>query len=250
VSAFGFADLRKATAIEPDRLVVAGGDGVLGAAAVAACDAGLPLALVPTGTANDFARGAGIPLDEERACRLAVTGRRLAEIDLAHMDGRPYLNTASIGLSVRAAQHAQPWKPRLGRLAYAVGAFEAGLRAKPVTCRLLCEGAELFAGPAWQAIVANTGRFGAGSSVAIAEPGDGLLDAVVVPAVARALLPRYAFAMRRGDLASIRAVRHGRAARVRLEVPRPERFNVDGEIVERGPVDFEVERAVVRFVVG
>jgi diacylglycerol kinase (ATP) len=160
------------------------------------------------------------------------------------------LNTASIGLSVRAAQQAQPWKPRLGRLAYAAGAFEAGLRAKPVTCRLLCEGEELFAGPAWQTIVANTGRFGAGSSVAIAEPDDGLLDAVVVPAVARAVLPRYALAMRRGALTSIRAVRHCRAARVRLEVPRPERFNVDGEIVERGPVDFEVERAVVRFVVG
>jgi diacylglycerol kinase (ATP) len=250
VSAFGFERLAEAAATQPDRLVVAGGDGVLGPAAVAARDARVPLALIPTGTANDFARGAGIPLDEEGACRLAVTGRRLAEIDLARMADRPFLNTSSIGLSVRAARQAQPWKPRLGRLAYAAGAFEAGLRSEPVTCRVLCEDEEVFAGPAWQAIVANTGRFGAGSSVAIAEPDDGLLDAVVIPAVPRAHLPLYAVAMRRGDIAAIRAVRHGRAARVRVEVPRPERFNVDGEILERGPVDFAVERAAVRFVVG
>ncbi|MBA2765640.1 MAG: hypothetical protein H0U33_01540, partial [Solirubrobacterales bacterium] len=39
-----------------ERVVVAGGDGSLGPAARAAATLGIPFAVVPTGTANDFAR--------------------------------------------------------------------------------------------------------------------------------------------------------------------------------------------------
>src|SRR5687768_17327446 len=38
-----------------DRLVVAGGDGSIGPCAAAAAERGIPLGVVPVGTANDFA---------------------------------------------------------------------------------------------------------------------------------------------------------------------------------------------------
>ena len=250
VLCFDLGQLEQAAACGVDRLVVAGGDGMLGPAVVAARSADVPLALLPTGTANDFARGMGLPLGQLAACRLAVQGERIKGLDLARMDGRPFLNTASVGLSVQAAGRAVPLKKLIGRFAYMLGALRAGFTASPVPCRVLCDGEELFAGKAWQVIVANTGRFGAGSSVAEADPADGLLDATVIPAGSRVRLPSYAYAMRRGRIASSGGARHGRGRRVRLEVPSEEPYNVDGEVVRRGSADFRVERAAARMVVG
>ena len=55
---------------------MAGGDGSIAPAAAAAGAAGLPLAVIPAGTANDFAHGMKLPLDLDEACRLAVQGTR------------------------------------------------------------------------------------------------------------------------------------------------------------------------------
>jgi diacylglycerol kinase (ATP) len=248
VVAFGLDQLDAAVAGGVDRLVIAGGDGMLGPAAEAARTTGIPFALIPTGTANDFARGAGIPLDPVAACRLAVRGRRLRTLDLGRMDGRAFVNTASIGLSVQAAGSAVPLKRLLGRFAYMLGALEAGLTASPVRCRITCDGDELFSGKAWQAIVANSGRFGAGSSVEEADPGDGLLDATVIPAGSRLRLPGYAYAMRTGTIARAGGARHGRGGGVRLEVQDELAYNVDGEIVRHDSADFWIERAAAQIV--
>ena len=250
VVCFEVGDLEGAVACGADRLVVAGGDGMLGPAAEAAKAVGVPFALLPTGTANDFARGAGIPLDPREACRIAVRGKRLATLDLARMDGRPFVNTASVGLSVQAAGRAVPLKRVIGRFAYMLGALGAGFTASPVRCRIECDEEELFEGKVWQAIVANTGRFGAGSSVGEADPGDGLLDATVIPAGTRLRLPGYAYAMRRGRISEAGQARHCRGTRVRLELPRTETYNVDGELVRHGSADFWVERGAAQIVLG
>jgi diacylglycerol kinase (ATP) len=250
VVCFAIEQIEEAAACGVERLVVAGGDGMLGPAAAAARDAGVPFALIPTGTANDFARGAAIPLDPREASRLAVHGQRLAWLDLGRMDGRPFVNTASVGLSAFAAGRAVPLKRVIGRFAYMLGALRAGVTAAPVRCRVTRDGEELFSGKVWQAIVANSGRFGAGSSVGEADPGDGLLDATVIPAGGRIHLPGYAYAMRRGRISEAGAARHGRGGRVRLELSRERTYNVDGELVRHGSADFWVERAAAQVVLG
>ena len=55
---FGIDEIDDAAASGADRLVVAGGDGSIAPAAAAAGRAGIPLAVVPAGTANDFAQAA------------------------------------------------------------------------------------------------------------------------------------------------------------------------------------------------
>lgn len=245
---FDLDQLEQAAACGVDRLVIAGGDGMLGPAAEAAQSAGVPFALLPTGTANDFARGMGLSLNPHVACWVAVRGKRMRTLDLARMDGRPFVNTASVGLSVQAADRAVPLKKVIGRFAYMLGALGAGFTESPVRCRITCDGDELFAGKAWQVMIANSGRFGAGSSIEEADPGDGLLDATVIPAGTRLRLPRYAYAMRRGRISSTGHARHGRGCRVRLEVPREEPYNVDGEVVCAGSSNFRVERAAAQIV--
>lgn len=233
-----------------DRLVVAGGDGSVGCCAEAAAAAGLELALVPTGTANDFARHLALPTDRVEAARLAATGTRTRPLDIARMGDLPFVNAASAGLNVPAARRARGLKRALGPLAYFVGALGAGLRERPVAVEITCDDTLFFAGRAWQVIVANSGAFGAGSTIATADPQDGLLDVVVVPAGPRRRLVRHAYGLRRGHLSDQAEVRHRRARRVVLRQDGVRALNVDGEVVMPDiPAVFTVVPSAVRVVV-
>jgi diacylglycerol kinase (ATP) len=229
-----------AVALRPDRIVVAGGDGSVGWAAAAAARAGVPLAVVPAGTANDFARSLEIPLDLAAACRLAVEGNETRLLELGWMEERPFVNVASIGLSPVAAANARGLKRVLGPLAYSVGAVTAGIGAEPVSCRVLCDGKPLFDGPAWQASVAATGAFGGGAGLG-SDPHDGELDVVVIEAASRARLVVHGYGLRTGSVKSQRGVHSGYGREVDVRTHGATGFNVDGELVEADGARFRVD---------
>ena len=155
----------------PDRIVVAGGDGTIGPVAALAGRLGVPLAVIPAGTANDFARAHGLPSDPVDAAELAASGTSLEALELGRLaDGRPFVNVASAGLASVAARTAQPLKHRLGPLAYGVGAARAAVSNRPLEVTVRADGEEVYAGGAWQAIVAVSGAFGGGSGVREADP--------------------------------------------------------------------------------
>ena len=133
MSEFALDDVEEAVRSKPDGLVVAGGDGSLACVAAPAARAGIRLAVIPTGTANDFARELEIPLELGRGVPAsrpkAAAVRRL---DVGRMGDRPFLNVASTGLPPAAAEHADGLKEKLGPLAYAVGAARAGVEEDPV----------------------------------------------------------------------------------------------------------------------
>jgi diacylglycerol kinase (ATP) len=240
---------RAAAAEHPDRLAVAGGDGSIGPVAVHAAANDVPLAVIPTGTANDFARALDLPRDLDDAARLAAADGRERTVDLLRAGDRPFLNASSVGLSVIAANRAGPLKRPLGPLAYAVGALRAGLTAKPLRCRVTVDGAQLFVGEAWQVIVAGTGAFGGGSELEDADPADRLVDVAVLEAGPRPALVRRAFGMRSGSLVDQPGVHHARGRTVELELPAGTPFNVDGEVCEVAPTRFCARDERVRVVV-
>jgi diacylglycerol kinase (ATP) len=136
------AGVAEAAARQPfDRLVVAGGDGSIAPVAALAADLDVELALLPVGTANDFARAMRIPRNLPAALRLAADpGARSEPCELGRIDRRrPFVNVASLGLASVAARRAKPLKSRLGPLAYAVGAVHAGATARPLDLRATAE---------------------------------------------------------------------------------------------------------------
>jgi diacylglycerol kinase (ATP) len=234
---------------EPDRVVVAGGDGSVGCAAEVAGRLDVPLAVVPVGTANDFARAIGIPLDTAAAVRVAVSGTRTRALELGRADARPFVNAASTGLSPVAARKAHGLKRILGPLAYTIGAVRAGLRARPVVCRIACDGIEIFDGDAWQVTVACTGAFGGGAEVD-ADPHDGMLDVVVIEARSRTRLVLHAYGLRAGRIERHRGVISAEGRVVEVQTDGETGFNIDGELVEARRLRFTVEPRAFEVVVG
>lgn len=240
-----------AAATRPDRLVVASGDGCIAPSARAAADAGLPLAILAGGTANDFARALGIPLDLDAAARLALdddAAVRPVEVCVTGED-RAFVNAANAGLAVRAAREAHGLKARLGPLAYAAGALKAGLTAPAVEAEVVLDGVSWFTGRAWQISVSGTGHFGGGSAVGDTDQDDGLLDVTVVPAGPRVALARRAYGLRRGTLELQAAVPHERGREVRVQLTDGRGFNIDGELVRTSVVEVHVHPRRVDVVV-
>jgi len=225
----------------PDRIVVAGGDGSIGPAALCAAKIGVPLAVVPVGTANDFARAKELPLDLDEACALARDpSATIAHAELGLAGERPFVNAAAAGLSVAAAQAAKPHKSRLGPLAYTLGALKAGVTAPTLHCTIASDGRETYEGGAWQVVVAVTGAFGGGSEIGGTRDDDGLIDVAVVPAGSRAGLVRRAYGMRAGKLAGQDDVPHERGRVIDVEIDGHPTFNVDGETCRCEPATFRL----------
>ena len=88
---------RKAATSGVDAVIAAGGDGTVSAVASALAGTAMPMAVLPLGTLNHFARDIGMPLELEAAARAIASGKP-ERIDLGEVNGRTFINNSSIGL--------------------------------------------------------------------------------------------------------------------------------------------------------
>lgn len=119
--------LRKALLLEPDLLVVAGGDGTVGTAAGLLAHRDTALGVIPLGTMNNFARSLGVPLDVPAAVRTIAAGK-VADVDLGRVDHaggvQVFATLTSVGVSVEVARRTPHRLKRLiGPAAYAATAL-------------------------------------------------------------------------------------------------------------------------------
>lgn len=191
-------------------IVVVGGDGTIHEVVNGIAGAGslVPLGVIPTGTGNDFARNAGIPLDPDLAAeRLGQGSGR--QLDVGRLRFREpggaersvvFLNSTSVGVSPAANRHAQ-W------LGYVTGGVVALLTEPRRRFTVTEAGRTIHDGKALNITIANGPEFGGGMRISPdSSPWDGVLERVIIGQVGlgRALL---AFSrLRRGAHIGMREV--------------------------------------------
>lgn len=185
----GRAAAAAALASGADVVLVVGGDGTLRVAAEVLHGTGTPLALLPTGTGNLYARNLGLPLhDVAGSVRAAFRGSdRLVDVAFAALTApsgetteHAFLVMAGIGLdAAMAADTNAGLKKRFGWLAYSDPIARSVVGNRRIDLRYrLDEGAE-HGMRAHTVIVGNCGTLTAGVLLLpAAAPDDGLLDAV------------------------------------------------------------------------
>jgi diacylglycerol kinase family enzyme len=87
----------KAASGEVDAVAVGGGDGTISTVAAALAGTGIPLAVLPLGTMNHFAKDLGIPTDLEAAVAV-ISAANTRAIDVAAVNGEVFVNNSSIGI--------------------------------------------------------------------------------------------------------------------------------------------------------
>jgi len=115
--------VRQARQGEVDRIIAGGGDGTVNEVFATAYKTGsfgdCSFGVLPLGTANDFARSTGIPVDDLTAAlrlSLCTTAR---QIDIGMLNETPFVNLVSGGFGSRVTAETDPaLKSRLGGLAY------------------------------------------------------------------------------------------------------------------------------------
>ena len=230
----------EAHAEEGEAVVIAGGDGSLNAVAPALLKTGLPLGILPTGTANDLARTLGIPTDIEQASDLIAAGHK-RQIDIGEVNGHHFFNVASIGLSAKLANSlSSETKRRFGRLGYALTAMRVLAEARPFHAEIAsAEGTVRV--KTLQIAIGNGRYYGGGMAVEEnATIDDGHLDlySLEVDRVWKLLLMAKAFrAGRHGLWEEVRATK-GERFEIRTRHPHP--INTDGELVTFTPARFNL----------
>ncbi|MEO3999866.1 lipid kinase [Mesorhizobium sp. CAU 1732] len=223
-----------------DLVIVCGGDGSVSSAAVAAMESGLPLGIMPMGTANDLARTLEIPMDLLKAADVIAAGKS-RKIDIGTVNGHAFFNVASIGLSTELAQGLDPvLKRRFGRLGYALAALKVLSRANRFTAEIKeKESATRVA--TYQIAVGNGRHYGGGNVVQEdAEIDDGHLDlySLEMDNVWKLALMLRSF--RSGKHGAWQEVRTAKCVEFDIETNRPMPVNADGEIVTSTPAHFKV----------
>jgi diacylglycerol kinase family enzyme len=119
-----------------DLLGMAGGDGSLAVVASAASAHGIPFVCVPAGTRNHFARDLGLAPDDLLGALDAFTDALEGSIDLADVNGRPFLNNVSLGLYGAAVQR-ESYRAAKARTLFETAAEALGPSAELPAVRLV-----------------------------------------------------------------------------------------------------------------
>ncbi len=219
------------------RLIVAGGDGSVHEAVngIMAAGGGAALGVVPTGTGNDFAKAAQIPLDWEAATTLLA--RRIADdasprsIDVGRMNDRYFANGAGIGLDAKVTRIARSYHLPIGDFVYLIAIFRAmvdGIATPDIEIR-----ADEFEwdGPLTLASVSNGPWIGGMFHIApMAINDDGLLELLIAAPVTRRRITRLLPLLMRGTHLAERDITHVSVRRLHIRASAPVPSHLDGEV--------------------
>ncbi len=175
--------VREALKRGAERIIAGGGDGTINAVANALIGKGdkkpeATLGVFPLGTANDFARGCGLPADDLTECLRIACTREGRPIDVGVMNKRHFINVASLGFGAEiTATTPVNLKKKLGGGAYTLMGLVKAMNLTPYTGRLLIPGEASKEGNLLFGAVGNNHFAGGGFDIApSARLDDGLLD--------------------------------------------------------------------------
>ncbi len=246
---------RQAAAEGFDRVVAMGGDGTVNEVGNGLLGTRAALAVVPTGTGNDWVRTVGIPhRDPEAATRIAFTGRRVkSDVGLA-VGYRYFFNIAGIGFDAEVSRRVNDYGPVLkavgGTLPSLLGVVGTLFRFRGADVTVQVDGQTLQTHRMLLMAVGITRYYGGGMKIlpeAIMD--DGLFEIawaenLKVPEIFR-LLPK----LYDGSHAGHPKVRFLRARRVTASSTRRVAFHLDGDVAGNLPVTFETHPGALDVIV-
>lgn len=237
------------------RLVVAvGGDGQAAAVAAGLVGTDTTFALLPAGSADDYARTIGMPRRDIAGAVAALAAGRTARVDtikvrVADRD-RHFLNVVGTGFDAAVAGRAEkiPMFRGAGRYVLAIMAELPRFRAATITLGVDGATRELRA---MMVAIANGVSYGGGMRIApSAELSSGRLEVCVVGEVSKTEFLRTFPKVFKGTHVNHPAVTMLSGRDVRLSADRPLRLIGDGEWFGELPATVSVDPASLSVVVG
>ena len=230
-----------------------GGDGTVSLVANGLLGTGATLAVLPSGTGDDFAISIGVKNLE--AAVSAIADGNVVPIDVVRVSTgavrRHYVNMAGCGFDSEVSEAANHMRVKLGATATYIAALLKTLpRFSPAEFRVELDD-EVVEGPHMLVIVGNSISYGGGMKVTPdASVVDGQLDVCLLAAMSTGSFLRAFPKVFRGTHVSHPKVRMARASHVKVEANRRVMVYADGERVGPAPAVFDVMPGALPVLVG
>ena len=237
-----------AAADRRETVAALGGDGLVGPLAGVLRRRETALALLPGGRGNDFARVLGIPPGPTAAARVAVEGRERL-VDVADVDGVPYVGIASLGFDSDANRIANDARLIRGNLVYLYAALRALVAWRPAAFSVTVDG-ETHRVTGYSVAVANSKAYGGGMLLMPhAELDDGRLDVLMIERHSKLRFVRDLPKVFKGSHLDSPHAHLFRGQAVEVHADRPFDVYADGDAIGRTPASMRVEPRSLRVIV-
>ena len=235
-----------------EAVVCIGGDGTICEAAGELCHRDATFYVVPGGTGNDFARGIGLPEDDEGLVNV-LTGGKSRLIDAGMAGDGFFINVAGFGFDVDVVRYTEKYKRRLnGMLPYMLGILQSLIYLSRTEAEIVTDSGETFNVTVALLSACNGTRFAGGINLApLADYSDGLMDICILKKISRLrflyLLPKY---MKGKHLKYKNEFLYFKAKSVKVKTLTHSLMECDGEIKGETPAEFRVLSGAIDFMIG
>lgn len=239
--------LQKALDAGAQRIIAGGGDGTINAVVNTLVGDGktasnVSVGIMPLGTANDFARGCGLPLDDLTACLRIACLADAKPVDIGKVNNHYFINVASAGFGAEiTATTPVQLKKLLGGGAYSLMGLVKAFNLTPYKGRLLIPGQDPIEGKMLAMAVGNNRFAGGGFDVAPnAKIDDGLLDLAILSYDDNANPVKLASELKDPTNSENEYMRYLQLPEFTIEADEKLHCNLDGEPVNKKRFTFSV----------
>jgi len=221
-----------------DLLAIAGGDGTINQALnfLLPGDITVPTAIIPAGTANDFASYLRIPTVPEEAVAALVNGKEILS-DIGVANGRYFINVCGSGVFVHVSELVDSGdKDALGKYAYYLKGIEQLPNCNPFLIRIQTRG-RVIEENVYMYFILNSSGVGGFNNITQASIQDGLFELIAVKAIPIIELAKLFVKLYKGDFVNDSRVIYLQEPYFRVQNLSPESlYQTTGVDGEKGPV--------------
>ncbi len=238
--------VREALDAGAKRIIAGGGDGTINAVVNALVGKGkkrprATLGVLPLGTANDFAHGCGLPVNDLKRCLEIACTAKPRKTDVGRANSSNFINVTSGGFgSEITATTPVEMKKALGGTAYTIMGIVKAFNLKPYEGRLLIPGKKPLEGNMLFMAVGNNRLAGGGFEVAPkARLDDGLLDLAVV-SKGQGSIQKLKSELETPENPDNEFIHYLQLPEFTIETEQDVHFNLDGEATKQRKLKFSV----------
>jgi YegS/Rv2252/BmrU family lipid kinase len=168
---------QKIKEVKPDCVVAVGGDGTIKCVAEQLVDTGIPLGVLPAGSANGMARELNIPQDIDGSLNLLVNGQSRS-VDCIDVNGELCIHLSDVGLNAQLIRYYQRNNLR-GKLGYLKSVVKVLSQRRLLKVEINL-GDQCVQRAAFMIVLANARMYGTGAVInPDGDPSDGKFEIVV-----------------------------------------------------------------------
>ncbi len=242
---------RKYSSRDDYRIYAVGGDGTLNEVLNGMVGSGSCLGCIPGGSGNDFIRSVVKKFDRKRILMNTVLGQ-VEEIDVASVDGRYFINIASMGFDANTVNNVEGFKNMKylpNKFAYLAAVLKTARDFTHINLRIVVDDVE-FETEAFMVAIANGQYYGGGIKIAPeADLHDGLLDVLIVKDMTPSKIIKFLPKAIAGNHLGLNEVTLLRGKNIELYSEEPVFINIDGEIEARRVAKIKMEGQKVKFII-